>query len=82
MGILIQDETTRKAVDGQVTIGDLCMDSLKDMFEDNSDTQRFTVLHKGAIYFFDITCAGIKPPYEMQGDADGPGALWFGQRPC
>jgi hypothetical protein len=77
--MVIQDEETRKAVDPQVTIGDLCIGALEDMVAGRIDAQNFTILHKGGIYYFTVACTGYRPPYNMLDVSEG--GKWFGQRP-
>lgn len=79
--IVIQDEQTRRAVDPGLTVGDLCMEAIQCMVNQNNETQRFTILKDGCIYYFDVTCVGIKPPYQMQQPESGTGdTFWFGQK--
>lgn len=79
--MIIQDEETRRGVEPETTVADLCMDALQNMVTREQDSERFTVLHKGCIYFFDITCVGVKPPYEMYEPPEGDdGIYWCGQR--
>jgi hypothetical protein len=79
MTVVIRDETERKAVDPDLSVGDLCRGSLEEMLVDSVDTKRFTVLHEGSVYYFDLSCVAIKPPYNMAKD-DTDEKVWYGQR--
>ena len=80
--VIIQDEETRKSVDPQLTIGDLCQDFIERVIvQKQRGSEEITVLYKGGLYYFDVICKGFKPPYEMQEPEEGSNeAYWFGQK--
>jgi hypothetical protein len=68
-------------VDENDTIDAACMKALEGMLEHHTNTERVSVMHAGTLFFFDIHCAGIRPPYEIVAPRPGTGdATWAGQR--
>jgi hypothetical protein len=77
----LDPEIERMAAHADQTVGDMCMGAMKAMVARNSEAHRVAVAHKGSVYFFDVICVGIKPPYEMRDVDEGSGEVaWFGQR--
>ena len=76
--------TQLTTVPEDMTVGDFCRDSIEKIIQDRVPSHSYCVLHEGAIYYLDIICSAIKPPYTRQlpDDKDLPGgtALWMGQR--
>jgi hypothetical protein len=78
---LTPEDTDRRLVDENYTMADACMGALEGMLTQQATDQRITVMHRGSLFFFDVRCVGIRPPYEIQPPRPGTGDVcWFGQR--
>jgi hypothetical protein len=69
----------RRAIDPELTVGQMCMAALEDMLTEKSDERVVTVLADGGVYFYHVKCVGYKPPYQALDPAAGE-LNWMGQR--
>ena len=74
------DKIAREALDAGMTLGEACEASMKLMMEYKNMEQAVTIMHKGSIYYFNIECVGVKPPYVLRDPEADDTAQWFGQR--
>jgi len=68
----------REVCDDKNTVGEMCLKAMDLMMHRESTEQSITVLHEGAIYYFNVECVGVKPPYTLNPTVDCP--TWFGMR--
>jgi len=78
----ITGETRLTIVNAEMTMGEFCRESIMRIVEADVPMRSFQVLHEGSIYFIDVVCHAIKPPYTRVVEDDVPEGepLWFGQR--
>ena len=69
-------------VDANITVGDFCIDSIKELMHEGQKSPRktFAVMHAGSLYYCDMVVKAIAPPYEAREPGEDA-VQWFGQRP-
>ncbi len=78
----IQGEPRYAVAHPDQTMGEFCRESIERIVESEVPQVSYQILHAGAVYYIDVVCSAIKPPYTRLGphEVDEGEPIWMGQR--
>ncbi len=78
----IQGEPRYSVARPEQTMGEFCRESIEKIVESEVPSISYQILHEGAVYYIDVVCSAIKPPYTRlhPSEVDEGEKIWMGQR--